>query len=129
MHSCLLKLQTCFNFTLSSYNVSFTAEVSNYQTDKSLKVFKSGDCLDTWRNYIFKSDRYSCLPKVVKAALSIFIGSQIEISFSMMNNNIDKCSSCMDMGAIMNIKYDLIAKGHLFKNVIVRIYMTQSMQY
>ena len=77
-----------------------------------MKVFKSGDCLDIWWNYIFKSDRYSCLPKVVKAALSIFIGLQIEISFSMMNNNIDKCSSCMDMGAIMNIKYDLIAKGH-----------------
>lgn len=47
--------------------------------------------------------------------LCIFTGLQIEASFSMMNDIIDKRSSCMDIptyGAIMNFKYYLIAKSH-----------------
>lgn len=80
-----------------------------------MKVFASGDRLDTWWNYIFKSERHPRLSKVAKAALSIFTGPQIEASFSMMNNIIDKLSShiCMvTYGAIMNVKYGLIARGH-----------------
>ena len=49
-HSSLLKLKTCFNFTLSYDDVNFTAEVSNYQNyliTNSSKVFSSGGRLDT----------------------------------------------------------------------------------
>ena len=93
---------------------------SNCQIDNSLKVLTSGDSLDIWWNYIFKSERYPCLSKVVKAALSIFTGPQIE-TFNMMNDIIDKRSSRMGIatyGAIMNVKHDLIAKGHsLFSTI------------
>ena len=48
----LLKLEIYLNFTLSSDDVNFTAEVSNYQIDVSLKVITSVDHLDTCWNYI-----------------------------------------------------------------------------
>ena len=90
---CLLKFKAYFNFTLSSDDVNFTKKVSNYQIDGSLKVFACGDCLDTLLDYIFQSERYSCLSKVVKAALFIFTSPQIEVSFNLINDIIDKRSS------------------------------------
>ena len=63
---------------------------------------------------VFKSGKYPNLSKVVKAALSIFTGPQIEASFSMINGIIDNRSSRMDTaeyGAKMNVKYGLIAKS------------------
>ena len=112
-HSCLLKLLPYFSFTLSS-NDQYTAEISAYQIDKELHYFEPGSRLDSWWNNVFKTCKYPSLSKVVKAALSIFTGPQIEASFSMMNDIIDKRSSRMDVatyGAIMNVKYGLIAKG------------------
>ena len=113
-HSCLLKLLPYFNFSLSSDDNQFTAEISAFQLDNELPIFASGCRLDSWWNNVFKSGKYPNLSKIVKAALSIFTGPQIEASFSMMNDIIDKRSSRMDIatyGAIMNVKYGLIAKS------------------
>lgn len=67
----------------------------------TLKVCKSDDFLDTWWDYIFKSDSYPFFSKAAKAVLYSFIGLQIGIF-----------TSCMDIGAIMNVNYDLISKDH-----------------
>ena len=63
---------------------------------------------------MFKSGKYPNLSTVLKAALSIFTGRHMETSFSMTNDVINKRSSQMDIatyGAIMNVKYGLIAKS------------------
>lgn len=113
-HSHLLKLYPFFKFTCISQNDNYTAEISSYQIDKNLPEFNIGDRLDVWWNLIFKTNRYPTLSKVVKAALSIFTGPQVEASFSMMNDIIDKRSNRMDIttySAIMKIKYSLLADG------------------
>ena len=113
-HSCLLKLLPYFNFSLSSDDNQFTAEISAFQLDKELPIFASGCRLDSWWNNVFKSGKYPDLSKVVKAEVSICTSPQIEASFSMMNDIIDTRSSRMDIathGAIMNVKYGLIAKS------------------
>ena len=114
IHSCLLKLLPYFNFSLSSDDNQFAAEISAFQVDNELPIFASGCRLDSWWNNVFKSGKYPNLSKVVKAVLSIFTGPQIEASFSMINDIIDNRSSRMDIaeyGAKMNVKYGLIAKS------------------
>ena len=69
----------------------------------TLKVCKSDDFLDTWWDYIFKSDNYLFFSKAAKAVLYSFIGWQIGIF-----------TSCMDIGAIMKVNYDLISKDHSY---------------
>ena len=114
IHSCLLKLLPYFNFSLSSDDNQFAAEISAFQVDNKLPIFASGCRLDSWCNNVFKSGKYPNLSTVVKAALSIFTGRHMEASFSMTNDVINKRSSQMDIatyGAIMNVKYGLIAKS------------------
>ena len=113
-HSHLLKLLPYFKFTCSPENNNYSAEISSYQIDKDLPVVTVGDRLDVWWSSLFKSNKYPCLSKVVKAALSIFTGPQVETSFSMMNDIIDKRSSRMDIttySAIMKVKFGLLADG------------------
>jgi hypothetical protein len=53
------------------------------------------------------------LAKVVKAAISIFTGPQVEQSFSVMNNVISGTTNRMDIStysAMQSVKYNLSAK-------------------
>ena len=92
-HSCLLKLSPYFNCSLSSEDNQITVEISAFQVDNELSIFARACRLDSWWNNAFKSSKYRNLSKVFKGALSILTGPQIEASFSMMNDTIDKRSS------------------------------------
>ena len=67
--------------------------------------------LDHWWAEVMP--QYPTLGKVVKACLSIFTGPQIEQSFSVMNDIIDKKSNRLDIktySAMQAVKYDLKAR-------------------
>ena len=46
--------------------------------------------LDEWWDLVFQTEKYPHLTLVVEAALSIFTGSMVEGSFSMLNNTMCK---------------------------------------
>ena len=116
-HSCLLKLLPYFSSILSN-DEQYTAEIS-----KELSSFESGACIDCWWNGLSKTCNYPSLSKMVKAALSIFTGPQIQASFRMINDIIHWCSSRMDVATysvIMNVKCGPTEKmGYLIFNIII----------
>ena len=67
--------------------------------------------LDHW--WVEVMPKYPTLGKVVKTCLSIFTGPQIEQSFSVMNDIIDKKSNHLDIktySPMQAVKYDLKAR-------------------
>ena len=90
----------------------------NFQVDDSFPSFNglkandpdsldSHDRLDIWWANIFKMRGYATLSKIVKAALSIFSGTQVESSFNTMGDVIDKRSCNMDIAtynAVQNVR-------------------------
>ena len=117
-HSLLLKLIEFFKFAIPSESDNdITNQLMNFKIDQCLPNFEIGERIDKWWNFVFQSGRYPSLSKIVKAALSIFTGPQIEASFSVMND-MDKKSNRMDVStysAIMNVKYSLKAENTTFK--------------
>ena len=70
--------------------------------------------LDKWWSVIFNTGKYPVLLAVVKACLSIFTGSQVESSFSMMINIINKKSGRMlteTYSGIIGTKYNVMTSG------------------
>ena len=93
-------------------------EVNNILLDKTLPkaVTDEGSArLDKWWSEIFKPGKYPVLSSVIKACLSVFTGPQVESSFSMMNDIINKKSGRMlaetTYSAIIGTKYNLLASG------------------
>ncbi|KAK3775021.1 hypothetical protein RRG08_019397 [Elysia crispata] len=81
------------------------------QSDTDIETGSDKD-LDVFWNSVFQLKKYSSLEKLVKACLSIFTGSCVEQSFSMMNNIIKQRTSSMSTStyeAILNTKYHLLA--------------------
>ena len=62
-------------------------EIHKYQVDRRLPEFNVGQRIDLWWNSVIKSNEYPALSVVVKAALSIFTGLQIEASFSIRHTS------------------------------------------
>ena len=61
----------------SSENSSYTAEVTSFQIDKDLPILSVGDRLDVWWNFVFKSQKYSVLSKVVKSLYLFLLELQL----------------------------------------------------
>lgn len=103
-----------FSFILSRNDKHCTTKIYVRQFDKELLNFELITRFDFWENSVFKTCKYPSLSKVSKAALFVFTGPQMEVSFRMMNDIIGKHSRRMDVatcGAIMNVKYSLITNG------------------
>ena len=96
---------------------SYLEEVNNILLDKTLPKAVTDDGnvrLDKWWSVVFKNGKYPVLSSVIKACLSIFSGPQVESSFSMMNDIINKKSGRMlveTYSAIIGTKYNLLASG------------------
>ena len=57
-------------------------EIPEFQLDTNLPEFTKGIRLDEWWTKVFNTGSYPSLSAVVKAALSVFTGPQIEWSLS-----------------------------------------------
>ena len=67
-----------------------------------------------WWAIIFGSNKYPTLSKIIKAALSIFTGSQVESPFSITNDIITPRASRMFVETCISytsVKYSLISEG------------------
>ena len=95
-YACLKKLADFFLSILTSTEKTnnFLKEISTLQFDESLpSTLDENDVpvqLNLWWAKSFQTSNYPVLLQVVKACLSIFSGSHVESSFSLMSNIIDK---------------------------------------
>ena len=100
-YNCLKRLSEYFPTILtdSVQKESYLQEISNIQLNENLPPAETDGHLpvqlDIWWGKVFKSCKYPTLSLVVKACLSISIGSHVEASFSRMNDIINKKSNCM----------------------------------
>ena len=130
MFTHLSKIFSHFKFILQdSTNSDYFGEIKKYQLDKSLPVYTQESYPDKsfcW-TIIFDSNKYPILSKIIKPALSIFTGLQVESSFSMMNDIVTPRTSRMSVktySSYMSVKYSLISEGksaaarYLRKNVM-----------
>ena len=86
-HFALQRLYPYFKWLLEGEEYGdYFEEIHKYQLYRRLLEFNVGQRMDLWWNSVFKSNEYPALSVVVKAALSILTGTQIEASFSMMND-------------------------------------------
>lgn len=92
----------------------YSREVHIYQVDKTLPSYcsESGENMriDEWWAKLLKLNKFPFLTKMVLALLSCFHGPQVESSFSMMGNILDKESGNMKIetfSAIQTVKYKL----------------------
>lgn len=79
-----------------------------YYLTKRSSCITIGDHLDVRWNSVFKSYKYPLLSKVAKAASSVFTRPQVEASFIVTIDIIDKRSNCMDIttySAIIKVKF------------------------
>ena len=85
--------------------------------DKTLPKAITGNgsiLLDKWWSVIFNTGKYPVFLAVFKACLSIFTGPQVESSFSMMINIINKKSGRMlteTYSGIIGTKYNVMTSG------------------
>lgn len=95
----------------------YQLEIFQYQVDLQLPppLDTSGNDVpvDVWWSKVFLMPKYSGLSKMVKAILSCFHGPQVESSFSMMSEIVDKKSGKMEIqtfSAIQTVKYRLLSE-------------------
>ena len=90
----------------------FDLEVRKLQIDDALPEYTAKARVDKWWWQL--KDKYPLTVKLVLAVLTCFHGPQVESSFSVMGDIINKKSSSMDVstyGALQTIKYNLKAAG------------------
>ena len=92
---------------------AYDIQVQTYQTD-SLPIFDNkSHRIDEWYQcHVFH--RHPVLAKVIKAGLCIFHGPQIESSFSIMSDIVDKHAGRMNMetfSAIQTVKHYLLTRS------------------
>ncbi|GBO02812.1 hypothetical protein AVEN_69588-1 [Araneus ventricosus] len=79
--------------------MQYSLDVHLYQVDKFLPSYtdEHGNILqiDLWWAAVFRSNKYCALSKMVRAILSCFLFPQVESSFSMMGDVLDKESGNM----------------------------------
>ena len=126
----LSKLFSHFKFILQdSTHSNYFDEIKKYQLDKSLPVYtqESYPDISLWLAIIIDSNKYPTLSKIIKAALSIFTGPQVESLFSKMKDIVTPRASRMSVetySSYMSVKYSLISEGksatarYLRKNVM-----------
>jgi hypothetical protein len=97
---------------------AYLHEITKLQTDDQLPAADREDGtflrLDHWWALVFATGKYPILSQIVKAAISIFTGPQVEQSFSIMNNVLNSKTNSLDtrtFSAMQNIRYDLSAKN------------------
>lgn len=111
----LQKLPSLITNVLTNEDVeSYSFEVHQYQVDLSLPspVDDLGQLisLDIWWSKIFRMEKYPSLSKMVKSILSCFHGPQVEGSFNIMSDVIDKRSGRMNIetySSIQTVKYKM----------------------
>ena len=74
----------------------FNEELMRMQSDMDIIVGSDAD-LDVWWNSVFKLKRYPPVQKVVTACLSIFTGTRVAQSFSLMNTIISQRTSSLNI--------------------------------
>ena len=95
-YACLKKFADFFPtiLTTTEKTNNYLKEISTLQFDESLPYALEENGvpvqLDLWWGKIFQTSNYPVLSQVFKACLSIFSGSHVESSFSLMSNIIDK---------------------------------------
>ena len=119
-YACLKKFADFFPtiLTTTEKTNNYLKEISTLQFDESLPYALEENGvpvqLDFWWGKIFQTSNYPVLSQVFKACLSIFSGSHVESSFSLMSNIIDKQSNRMNIdtyNVMMTIKYRLQSKS------------------
>lgn len=104
------------NVLSNEEEIQYALDVHLYQVDKCLPSHEDASQnilrIDVWWASFYKLKKYDALSKMVKALLSCFHGPQIESSFSMMGDILDKGSSNMKIetfSAIQTVKYKLLS--------------------
>ena len=108
-HGPFKKLVAFFPIVMSetTHHEMYLREISQLQLDPTLPG-ADGIPLDHWWASAFS--KFPTLAKVVKAALSIFSGPQVELSFSITNDTTDGKSNHIHIdtfSAKQTVKYDL----------------------
>ncbi|GBL66512.1 hypothetical protein AVEN_259786-1 [Araneus ventricosus] len=106
------------NVLMQEEEIQCSLDVHLYQVDKFLPSYtdEHGNILriDLWWAAVFRSNKYCALSKMVRAILSCFHGPQVESSFSMMGDVLDKESGNMKIetfSAIQTVKYRLSSQN------------------
>jgi hypothetical protein len=96
----------------------YASEIYKYQVDRQLPppVDEDGKQIqiDIWWSHMFQQNQYPAFSKIVKALLTCFHGPQVESTFSMMGNILDKQSSNMQIetySALQTVKYKLLSEN------------------
>ena len=66
------------------------------------------------------NQKYSTLCKIVKALITIFIGAQVESTFSVLTRIITKQTATLNINmpkVIQTVKYELNGSGQLCRNM------------
>lgn len=93
---------------------SYDLEVHRYQVDNNLPCpYINGNLtrIDVWWAFVFESEKYPALSKMVKAILSCFHGPQVESAFSSMSGILDQECGRMTidtLSALQTVKYRLL---------------------
>ena len=101
------------NMLSAEEKADYEKEVRRLQIDRHLPKVEPGMRLDTWWTMVFRTRKFPCLAKIVKACLPIFVSPQVKVSFSDMNDIICAQTNKMEVktfSALQNVRYYLKAK-------------------
>jgi len=85
-------------------------EIRNFHVDDNLPTYDGKTGVVDWWAKVGEREKYVVLGKVVMAALTVFHGPQVELSFNTMKDIIDPGSSNMNLStysAMQTVKYEL----------------------
>ena len=103
-------------------------EIIQYNVDRSLTPYDPTMSVVDWWGQIIHGDKYPSLAKIASAAFSIFHGPQVESSFSLMSDILDKKAGRMNaqtFSAIQTVKYSLRSQ----KKTAVELYNREDAKY
>ncbi|GBN78845.1 hypothetical protein AVEN_147570-1 [Araneus ventricosus] len=96
---------------------AYALEIHQYQVDLKLPspFDDSGKLIpiDIWWSKLFTMEKYTSLSKMVKAVISCFHGPQVEGTFNIMSDLIDKRPGRMHIetySSIQSVKYKMMSK-------------------
>ncbi|GBN16165.1 hypothetical protein AVEN_51406-1 [Araneus ventricosus] len=96
---------------------AYALEIHQYQVDLKLPA-PSDDSgklipIDIWRSKLFTMEKYTSLSKMVKAVISCFHGPQVEGTFNIMSDLIDRRPGRMHIetySSIQSVKYKIMSR-------------------
>ena len=92
----------------------YDLEVRKYHSESIVMPDPTILPIDQWWAVLFQKGTFPVLSKVIKSILSCFHGPQVESSFSLMGDILDKKSSALTVetySSIQSVKYQLMAAG------------------